>query len=208
MVFTFDNNLKRTSSEKGITLIEMLVVIFIIALLSAILMVDFPNIKRQFALTRAIYRMNQDLRKTQDMGFSGEQIEGINAKGYGIYINLDDANLGDKKYIMYADIDDDQKYTEAAEVACGVQEPNKDCVVEEIDFSQVEVGVVINTIENTTNGRWVDINFKPPNPTTTITNLSIVPPSINRALIIFALDSDLLKTRIISVNTSGLIEIK
>jgi prepilin-type N-terminal cleavage/methylation domain-containing protein len=208
MVFTFNNNLKRASSEKGITLIEMLIVIFIIALLSGILMVDFPKIKRQFALTRAVYRMNQDLRKIQDMGFSGEQLEGISPKGYGIYINLDDANLGNKKYIMYADVDDDQKYTEQTEVICSAQEPNKDCVIEEIDFSQVEVGVFINTIENTTNGRWVDINFKPPNPTTTITNLATVPSGINRVLVIFTLDSDSSKTRIISINTSGLIELK
>lgn len=207
MVYT-SNNLKRIFSEKGITLIEILVVVFIIALFSSILVADFPKIKRQFALTRAVYKMSQDLRRTQDMGFSGQQIVGLDVKGYGVYINLD--SLGNKKYIIYADRDNDQKYTETTEVVCGEQALNKDCVIETIDFSQSEAGVFIKRIENTTTGRWVDINFMPPNPTITITELDedSSGTKFNRVMITFELEDDLLKTRIVSVNTSGLIEIK
>ena len=197
--------LKIKNSARGITIVEILVVVFIIALFSSILVASFPKIKYRFALTRSVYKMSQDLRKTQDMGFSGQKIAGISVKGYGVYINLDDPNLGNKKYIIYADMDDDQKYTAQLQEACGQQQvPSTDCVIELIDISQTEPGIVIDRIENT-NNRWIDINFKPPNPTITITSLL---PGIDRVQIIFALESDLLKTRIVSVNLAGLIEIK
>ena len=196
-------NLKIKNSVRGITLIEILVVIFIIAVFSSILVVNFPKIARQFALTRAVYKMSQDLRRAQDMALSGQQVQGINVKGYGVYINLDSPSLGNKKYVIYADMNNDQQY-DLSGVICGQQLPNQDCIIETIDFSQTEFGVVIDRIENT-NNRWIDINFKPPNPTTTITSLL---SGLNRAQIIFALESDLLKTRIVSVNTAGLIEIK
>lgn len=174
-------------------MVEILVVIFVIALFSSILVIGFPKIIRQFALIRAVYKMSQDLRKTQDMGLSGQQVKGINVKGYGVYINLDSSNLGNKKYIIYADINDNQRYE------------GTDSIIETIDFSQTELGVIMNRIDGTTNNQQVDINFKPPNPAITITSLL---SGINRAQIIFALESDLLKTRIVSVNTAGLIEVK
>ncbi|MBI3631499.1 MAG: prepilin-type N-terminal cleavage/methylation domain-containing protein [Candidatus Staskawiczbacteria bacterium] len=194
---------KIKNSVRGITLIEILVVVFIFVLLSGILVANFPKIRRQFALTRAVYKMAQDLRKTQDLGLSGKQMEGV--KGYGVYINLN--SLGNKKYIIYADRNNDSKY-DALGVYCE-QSPsdNQDCIVEAIDFSQTELGIVINRIEGTTNNQQVDINFKPPNPTVTITDLSA---DINnpRVQIIFALEFDQLTYRTVLVNTSGLIEIK
>ena len=193
------------SGEKGITIVEILVVIFIIFIFSGILIISFPKIIHQFALTRSVYKMGQVLRRAQDMGLSAQKIEGINVSSYGVYINLDNPSLGNKKYIIYADMDDDQLYTAQSQAICGQQQgANTDCVIEEINFSQTEPGVIIDSIQNTSN-RWIDINFKPPNPTTTITSLS---PGINRVQIIFALEADLLKTRIVSINTAGLIEIK
>ena len=194
---------------RGITLIEILLVVFIIALFSSILVADFPKIRRQFALTRTVYKMSQDLRRAQDMALSGQQIKDangdkINVQGYGIYINLDNTSLGKKKYIIYADMTNDQQYDVSGAI-CGQQLPNRDCVIETIDLSQTEAGVIISRITNPTDVHWIDINFKPPNPTIKITNLSFG----NRAQIIFALESDPLKTeRIVSVNTAGLIEIK
>ena len=181
------------NSLKGITLIEVLVVVLIVGLLSSILVADFPKIRRQFALTRVAYKMSQDLRRTQDMGLSGQRVEGLDVKGYGVYVNLDDLNLGNKKYIIYADINDDQQYVQKT-----------DFIIEEISFGQTELGVIIDRIANTDN-RWIDINFKPPNPTITITSLL---PNTNQAQIIFGLESDPSNERIISVNTSGLIEVK
>ncbi|TSC54173.1 MAG: hypothetical protein LiPW30_743 [Parcubacteria group bacterium LiPW_30] len=196
MVFTFIFVLKNKKSEKGITLIEILVVIFIIALFSGILVTDFPKIKRQFALTRVVHKMSQDLRRAQDMGFSGQWIEGVALKGYGVYIDIRLGSvLGPKKYIIYADMNEDKKYIAGT-----------DNIIETIDFGQAEAGVIIDRIMNTKDDQqWVDINFQPPNPDITITELS---SGLNRVQIIFAIESEPLKERMVFVNTSGLIETK
>jgi len=211
--------LLRFKSGAGITLIEILVVISIMILLSGILIADFPKIKRQFAITRSVYKMSQDIRRAQDMGFSGEQLKDVNGnivrvKGYGVYLNLD--RLGPKKYIIYADMDGDYRYTittEVGDILCndpGYSElkTGTDCVIETIDFSQAEPGVSITNILNIVGAdgeakKEVDINFMPPNPTITITDLVET-----RVHITFSLDSDSLISRTVFVNTAGLIEIQ
>ncbi|MBI2050093.1 MAG: hypothetical protein HYT35_01400 [Candidatus Staskawiczbacteria bacterium] len=173
-------------------------VVFILALLSSILVADFPKIRRQFALTRAVHKMSQDLRRAQDMGFSGQKVEvdGTKAKSFGVYINLDSPTLGNKKYIIYADIDGNQQYNES----------NADLVMETVDFGQTEPGVIIDRIENMeNNNRWVDINFEPPSPTVKIRELE---SDKDRVKIIFTLESDPSKERTVSAYISGLIEIK
>lgn len=219
------NNTKhqKCKSGAGITLIEILVVIFIMVLLSGIMITDFPKIKRQFAITRSVYKMSQDIRRAQDMGFSGEQLEDasgnvISIKGYGVYINID--RLGAKKYFIYADIDNDNEYdmntaegeAVAEDISCNdyISASAGDCVIETIDFSQAEPGVSITGIINTVNDQELDINFMPPNPTITITEIEAVDgvPIANRVHVIFTLDSDSSITRMVSVNTAGLIEIQ
>jgi type II secretory pathway pseudopilin PulG len=205
---------KNLENDSGITLIEILVVISIMILLSGILIADFPKIKRQFAITRSVYKMSQDIRRAQDMGFSGEQISDIDVKGYGVYVNLD--RLGPKKYLIYADIDGDYRYTittEVGDILCNDPdlETETDCLIETIDFSQAEPGVSITNILNTKDDKQeVDINFMPPNPTITITELKVFDDGqiANRVHITFSLDSDSSINRTVFVNTAGLIEIQ
>jgi hypothetical protein len=170
------------------------VVVFIVALFSAILISDFPKIKRQFALSRATYKLTQDLRRVQDMGFSAQYT--ANATGYGVYIDI--SGIENKKYIIYADIDDgnggDQQYT-----------LGYDSILETIDLNDQEKGVIIKSIENTTS-QQVSINFRPPNPNINISNLQ---PNVNSVKIILRLETDPTgTTRTVSVNSAGLIEIE
>ncbi len=179
--------------EKGITLIEIIVVIAIITLFSMILIADYPKIKRQFALSRAVYKFAQDLRKTQDLGLSGVQIKNsageiIVAKGYGVYINLSSPT----EYKIYADTSRDDEYTLGEDF-------------ETIDISKQEAGVFITAINNIGSYRYASINFNPPNPKTTIDNLESDKNSIE---VVFALSVDQLINRKVSINTSGLIEVK
>ncbi len=202
MVFTFVFKLKMKNSEKGITLIEIMVTIAIITLFSMILIADYPKIKRQFALSRAVYKFAQDLRKTQDMGLSGVQIKDENqvvveAEGYGIYINinLSSSDGNNKQYKIYADINGNGKYNSEG-----------DYVIKTVDFGETEKGVIIQEIINTKNNApSVSINFSPPNPDIEIWQLE---SNRNNVEIVFALSSDPTNKRKVSVNTSGLIEVK
>ncbi len=207
--------------EKGITLIEILVVLFIIAMLLMILVSDFPKIQKQFALSRATYKFAQDLRRAQDMALSGQEIKKqggamLNAQGYGVYLNLSAAA---KKYMLYADLNGDKSYNvgETGNIDCDSYDAGQntgDCVIETIDLGNNARGVFIKEINNTNNDQYVSINFNPPNPTISISPDLATINGINgkkadRAGIVFGLDSDPINstnTRTVWIWASGLIE--
>jgi len=225
------SSLGAEKSERGITLVELVVVIFIIALFSTILVANFPEIQRQFALSRATYRLAQDLRTAQGLGLSGVPITDKNgtailAKGYGIYINLSNSAT---KYVIYADVPgaavngvrtSDQKYSGDLSYPLCVnvnQLPPigalaTDCVISVVDISKVEnPSLYIKGITDCTqsgcvadSGGGVSINFNPPNPTTSMTGSGGTYSAVNLTL---GLRTSSSSGRTISVNTFGLIDI-
>ncbi|OGZ79308.1 MAG: hypothetical protein A2312_02455 [Candidatus Staskawiczbacteria bacterium RIFOXYB2_FULL_32_9] len=196
MVFKFSFILKMKykilNKNKGITLIEIIVIISIISILSAVIVADFPSIRLQLNLSRAVHIISQDLKTAQSQSSSGSfetlsNGEIIYPKGYGVY--FDSAVLGNKKYIIYADIDGDRQYN-----------VNEDFVSKEIDLSLPEPGIIIKEIHNGTSR--LSINFAPPNFNTTITNLLQGTDTVE---IVIAIESKPETTRTIYVNKSGLI---
>jgi type II secretory pathway pseudopilin PulG len=200
--------------EKGITLVEIAVSLVIITMFSAILISNFPRIKASFSVTRAAYKLAQDLRRAQDLGLSGTQIKGssdgssIKVQGYGIHmsINLDGYEYtGNNEYWIYANSCLNQGlYYIAPWVLC----TTGDYIVEKIKFDDVDVYIKnFNDIVgggDTKNG-WMDINFSPPSPTTTINNKCSTCNSINITLSNHSFPDQIKR---VVVNTSGLIEVK
>lgn len=195
MVFKFIKSL-----SGGITLAEILVVIFIIAVILMILVPDFPKIQRQFALSRATYKFAQDLRRVQNIALSGVKINSLDIAGYGVFVDI--RNQPVKEYIIYIDIKQNG-------LGNNQYDPLTDHIIETIDLTKDAPGVIIrgfNLIDN----NYVSINFNPPNPTTSISNLAIINGAeSNRAGIIFSLESDPINstnTRTVYIWKSGLIE--
>jgi hypothetical protein len=189
--------------EKGTTLVEIAVVMFIITMFSLILINDFPKILRQFAVSRSAYKLSQDIRRVEDLGLSGVKIVGQADPigGYGLYIDKTYVD-GDKQYKIYADNCSetaDFKYTSIT----GCQ----DYIVETIIISEMQAGVYIKEINGTGNSyNYISINFTPPNPKITITEFNPLEEKSIDIVIGSIFDSSLEKT--VSVNTSGLIEVK
>ena len=185
--------------EKGTTLIEIIAVITIITLFSMILIADFPKIIRQYAVSRSSYKLSQDIRRVEDLGLSGVQIEGQNSPvgGYGLYIDLDD---NEEQYIIYADNCSDTPDFEYTFGAC-------DSIVETIGISEQQAGIYIKRINGNISGlvNSASINFTPPNPKVTITASDIQNNSID--IVIGSSFDDSLE-RTVFVNNSGLIEVK
>ena len=184
--------------EKGTTLIEIIAVITIITLFSMILIADFPKIIRQYAVSRSSYKLSQDIRRVEDLGLSGVQIEGQNSPvgGYGLYIDLDD---NEEQYIIYADNCSD---TPDFEYIFGC-----DSIIETIGISEQQAGIYIKRINGNISGSVdsASINFTPPNPKVTITASDIQNNSID--IVIGSSFDDSLE-RTVFVNNSGLIEVK
>lgn len=222
-----DYKLKIKNYPAGITLVEIVVVVFIIALFTVILVSDFPRMLRQMALSRVAYNFAQNLRKAQDLGLSGIQLMDISptprsiaVKGYGLYIDL----ANPKQYIIYADVagplvdgvrTSDNKYGLSTYPLCSevdqtVPIPNfinggiliADCVVETISLTKEDSSLFIKSFVNGSGSTNASINFSPPGPLTTISNLST---GQNRVGVIFR-NSDG-GERTVYVNSSGLIDV-
>jgi len=208
--------------EKGITLIEIVVVIVIITIFTTILIVNFPNMQRQFALSRVAYKLAQDLRRAQDFGLSGVLTtdgagNDITVAGYGVYVNPNQSATT-TQYIIYADVPDgdpthDQTYNGCQNYQsclCGSETaPASDCVVEIIDISKDNPSLYIkrvDNIENTSIG--TSINFSPPNPTTTVSNICLSCADYTRVGIVLGLTSGSSSTRTVWVSTTGLVSVQ
>lgn len=180
----------------GFALIELIVIIVVVSSIMAVAISNFSQIKPQFALSRVSYRFAQDIKRAQDMALSGVPYKDSkgkikNVSGYGVYLDMD--SLGNKRYSVYADKSPgNQKYDIS------------DYLVETVDFSSDEPGIVIKEIHHIA-GKKVSVNFNISNINTIITELN---PGKSNVEFVFAIESDLEKTKMVLVNTSGLIEIK
>jgi prepilin-type N-terminal cleavage/methylation domain-containing protein len=177
----------------GFTIVELLVVIALISVFSLVLVSNFPQSRLQLSLSRVSYKFEQDVRRTQGRALSSEQYKDSGGTlqtvfGYGVYV---DTLSNNKQYIIYADKTGNQIYDVT------------DYVIDTVNFSSTEPGIVIKQINNIV-GTNVNIDFIPPN-----FNIIITPVAVgNRVDVVFALASDLTKTRTVSVYQSGLVEVQ
>lgn len=167
---------------KGYTIVEILVVISIIVVLSAVILPAYRVFGSRFSLERSGHKLAQDIRRAGEMAMSAKEFSGTVPSGYGIYIDL---AQGDAVYVLYAD-KGDEKYG------------SDDSVVETI---RLEEGVKIQSVFPPGS---LSVNFKPPSPTIKIFGNS---QWNTTAIIVLCLVDDPLKTKTITVNTAGLIEI-
>lgn len=89
----------------GFTLIEILVVLFIISLVSSSVMVSYWGTQNQYYASKAVQRLTVDLRRAQNMALSGATQGAVVPKGYGIYTQT----AG--QYILFYNADADEEYT-------------------------------------------------------------------------------------------------
>ena len=179
--------------EKAFTLLELLIVIGIITIVSAIVFAGAGNKNQQFALQRSIYKLDQDMRRASEMGMSAKEFQGsVPDGGYGIYFNTAETTTS---YILFADCDNNKVYTETGTPCNGFPEE-----VEKIDL---EKKVYIKSLDPYS---AINITFKPPNPTITISNADGT-ATTSEATTTIALEADPDSVRTIHFNRVGLIDI-
>jgi len=176
--------------KNGFTIMELLVVISIIAILSGIVLIDYRSSQQALALQRATNKLAQDIRRVQEMAMSAREFQGTVPDGYGAFLDI---GWNTKKYRLYADTNGDNEFFNPP-----------DDIVETIDL---ENGIIIKEIclSSVCTYFSVSINFKPPDPAVNIK--FDTGPSGPEAIITLALETDLSKTKTISVNAVGRIEI-
>lgn len=183
-------------NQKSFTLVELLVVVAIIILLSAIILPNYRAAATQFALERSAHKMAQDIRRAAEMAMSAKECThptvcpggGVPTGGYGIYFNQSEPD----SYIIYAD-------------KSAPNERRNPTGNEDIDTILIEKGVIINSVSPA----QVSINFKPPAPKISLKdNVGSDNDNVENVEIEIALKDDLSKKKIIKVNKAGLIDVE
>jgi len=168
--------------KRGFTLAEILVVITILLILSSILLPRYYLFRQQLSLSRAAYKLAQDLRRAQEMATSARELEGGEVPpGYGVSLTS-----GATNYLLYADTNP----AKGNEIYDG-----GDQIVENISL---ESGVKIQSVSPSP----LSINFKGPDPCTTISG------GADSVTITLSLENDPTKTKRVVVNQAGLIYVE
>ena len=172
---------------KGFTLIEVLIIMFIVAFLSIAILFNYKTSQNRASLTRAVSVFESGIRKAQNLATASPDFGGATPCGYGI-------NYRDNRtYRIYAG---------HLGGAANCQSSNHnyqsgtDSTFE--DLKLIEAGVVFRS-------SFSDIFFEPPDPATYINNNKSVGISV---IIQLCLEKDLNICRNVTIDTAGRISIQ
>lgn len=170
--------------NKGVTLIELLVTMSIIAILSGILFLGKAREEERFVLQVATYNLMQNLREVQGMAMgAGEaKCNGTESYSFGIYFH---PVLFPESYFLFADCNNNQL---------------KDGSDKELREVSLEKDVKICSSPPSP----LHVLFQPPEPTTFINGSEVGAEGV----VTLCLKSDASEQRKVKVNTVGRIEIE
>ena len=154
----------------GFSLIEMMVVLTIFGIMTAVVLANFPAFRDKTALDLIAQEIATTIRQAQVYGI-GTRAAGAGAtasfSSYGIYFDLDNTDLGKKNFYLYADSNFDSTSPTTILNTQGFNGSIKDTVIEkfairggaEISGIFCDTGACVTTSLNSLN-----ILFKRPYP--------------------------------------------
>jgi putative endonuclease len=188
-------NLLPLKSGAGFTLTEILVVLFIISLLSALTFANYRQGGKQMALQRAASKLAQDIRRAQEMAIGAKEFGGsVPRGGYGIQLKSHPAEWLEY-YVLFADCNENSQYDASGSAPdCASATPANPYpeLVEKIYF---EKGITLQQVIPDP----VRIIFVPPDPTV------VINPAAATSSVTIKNDG---QTKVITINSAGLIEIQ
>lgn len=182
--------ISKNKSNAAFTLLEMMVVIGIVVLISALSFASYKEGQNQYALQLSAQKLAADLRRAQNMALSTVVTNGgqISGGGYGIY--FDKSQEKKLAYILFADNDptSPQVYS------------SSDTPIEKIELKK---GVEISTISlDGNNADSSYIIFTPPDP-----KITIGTGNSTELRIKVSLTKDLSRSKTVTINKFGKIDI-
>ncbi len=203
--------MKRFNSEKSFTIIELLIVIFIIGILTAISFPYYRSARQQLALQRAASRLTQDLRRVQEMAMSVKRVDSSRCfvasgepkwpdyeYGFGIYLT---SGAQQKQYSLYADCNGDRRFLG--------QDDYKDFEIDIVDLINIE-SIYIGVEPPGTEYKYLNIIFIPPDPHVFLV-IGDQPSGgfeVDQVSVVISAKGPPSKTKTITINKAGLITIE
>jgi prepilin-type N-terminal cleavage/methylation domain-containing protein len=195
----FNIKMSQVVFKRGFTIMEILVVMGIIVVLSALIFANFKASTKTLALQRATHKLSQDLKWVQKMALGAERVTKANILPgrYGIYLNTSSP----RQYIIFADCNDDDEFNDAKNCKA---HPEGEAYPEELEKVMIEEGVKLEKlylpkINQATSSLTVLFER---------TTLWVLIKLGNEAEITLALEDDPNSSSTIYINRAGLIGIK
>lgn len=180
-------------NTNGFGLFEVIVSLFIIALLAGIFLANYHGASKNNNLTLAAQKLASDIRMAQNNSLGSVLYGGsLPAGGWGI-----DFNRGANSYVIFADVNNNKVY-----------DVNETIPASGGSTFTLPANIVISdltgdSITGDNSHSKLDITFLPPNPTT---NIYWDSATFSKYAVIILKDSTTGKTANINVNILGLIE--
>lgn len=167
--------------NRGFSLVELLVVIGVITLMTALIVPNYRFGDKSLALARTSSKLAQDLRRVQNLAISAQKFSGAVPAGYGVYFNLSQP----AQYILFADLDANKIYSGASE---------------KVETIAMEKQMRISSL-SPVSGSSLNIVFNPPDPSVFVT-----PDAATARITIEAIGTT--QQKAIQVNKVGLISVE
>lgn len=199
------DDIKKEKTSKGFTIVEILTVLVIISILSAIILANYSTGQKELALTRAANKLAQDLARAKEMAMSikdhkvGEDMPTPSHGGYGIFFDLDEPF----HYILFADCnknkiyDSNQKDKDRCYDAYNPETGSSFFYPELVEDIPLEKNVKISSLSPLSSENSLVITFRPPNP-----DVNFNPDDVSIATITLSIDG---KQKKVNIYKSGLI---
>ena len=173
---------KKRSSERGFTIVELMMVMAIITVITLISVANYHQGNLQTVLDMQANQFAQDARRMQEWAMAAHQIGGASFAGYGIHISAGTSG----SYKIFTD-----------NVINGYFDGG-DAVRQTVNLDgKIEVA--------SADSNPVSIDFVPPNPTTKISNDSAT--QLDTSTIVFTLKGTSIERRV-TINRAGLIYVE
>lgn len=180
--------------RKGYTLVELLVVISMIGIMTAVVFISSRNSPKTLTLDRTAQKVSQDIGQVRGMAMGGKQVScnvGGPVNGYGIFFDISDAS----HYLIYANCDAQKGYSSNDTQVGGLLPLEKG-----ISISGLKLGSSESVQTK------MSIFFLPPDPTVYVSNDSA---TFERATSSVTLSIDgVSQNKILEIKGSGVVNVK
>lgn len=186
-------------SQRGFTLVEMIVVIAILAMLSAMVVVNFRNTEKMNAVRLGAEQFVGALREAQNDALAQKRVGDPNkvpAGGFGVYVDKSVLS-GDITFTLFADNGSALGKYDAADL---ILRPPPETLPRYSKFARIRVGDT--TVDE------LSVIFKPPQGEVIFGNLGVVADSGVAAFVIQSTDPNVLAAKAVTVSpVTALIDI-
>jgi prepilin-type N-terminal cleavage/methylation domain-containing protein len=149
------------NAQSGFSLLELLVVVAIFSMLTAVTIYNYAGFNSRIILTNMAYEVSLAVREAQTYGLSVRGSGGDFGAGYGVFFRLGAGH--EDRFRIFQDLNDDNRYTGTAVCATDdecIEEPAFQRDIAFTDFTVISSG----GCQTLTERQNLNVSFKRPNP--------------------------------------------